>query len=116
MDTKENISIRQDIPISEIPVGSLDARYNNINLFKDSYMIFPNERIIDAILKGEKYYIAGNKGTGKTALMLYLSNQITEEDPNALCSTILFKTEYSPIQRYEIESFERKKIDTLDIR
>lgn len=116
METKENISIRQDIPISEIPVGSLDARYNNINLFKDSYMIFPNERIIDAILKGDKYYIDGNKGTGKTALMLYLSNQITEEDPNALCSTILFKTGYSPIQRYEIESFERKKIDTLDIR
>lgn len=116
MDTKEITTVQQSIPISSIPVGSVDARYDDINLFKDSYMIFPNGRIIESILKGEKFYIDGNKGTGKTALMLYLSDQITEEDPNAVCSTILFKTGYSPEQKFKIESFERKRIETLDIR
>lgn len=115
MDTKEITTVQQSIPISCIPVGSVDARYDDINLFKDSYMVFPNERIIESILKGEKFYIDGNKGTGKTALMLYLSDQITKEDPQAVCSTILFKTDYSPEQKFKIESFERKKIETLDI-
>ena len=115
MDTKEITTVQQSIPISSIPVGSVDARYDDINLFKDSYMIFPNGRIIESILKGEKFYIDGNKGTGKTALMLYLSDQITKEDPKAVCSTILFKTGYSPEQKFKIESFERKKIETLDI-
>lgn len=116
MDTKEITNLQQKIPISSIPVNSLDARYDDINLFKESYMIFPNGRVIESILKGDKFYIDGNKGTGKTALMLYLSNLITEEDFKAVCSTILFKTDYSPEQRFIIESFERKKIETLDIR
>lgn len=116
MDTKELEKIQQSMTVSDISVGSLDARYDNINLFNDSYMILPDKRIIDSLLKGEKFYIDGNKGTGKTALMLYLSNLVTEEDPDAICSTILFKTDYSPYQRFEIESFERKRIETLDIR
>ncbi len=114
-ETKEIANIPHKIPISSIFVGSLDARYDNINLFRESYMVFPDERIIESLLRGDKFYIDGNKGTGKTALMLYLSNQITEKDPEAICSTILFKTEYSSEQKYRIESFERKKIETLDI-
>lgn len=101
--------------IDNIYVGKLDARFEDISAFEDSNMNFPPNIDIEGLVKGDKYYITGNKGTGKTALLLYLSNKIAQNDENAICSTILFKTDYNTTERIKIETIERRIVDTLDI-
>lgn len=108
MNTKES-------NIDNIYVGKLDARYEDITAFEDSNMSFPPNIDIEGLVKGDKYYITGNKGTGKTALLLYLSNKIAQTDEDAICSTILFKTDYNTTEKIKIETIERRIVDTLDI-
>lgn len=101
--------------IKDIYAGKLDARFEDISLFQNNNMSLPPSINIDEILKGDKYYILGNKGTGKTALLLYISNYLTQSETNAICSTILFKTDYNRTERFRMESFERRVFDTLDM-
>lgn len=105
----------KEIFAEEVYTGKLDARYEDITAFEENNMSFPSNIDIDSLLRGDKYYITGNKGTGKTALLLYLSNLITKGDKNAVCSTILFKTDYNNTERIKIQTLERRIIDTLDI-
>ena len=55
---------------------------------------------MEDIIKGDKYYIIGNKGTGKTALLLYISNYLVKNDSDAICSTILFKSDYNKTESF----------------
>lgn len=110
MDTKEI-----EIFAKDIYTGKLDARFEELTAFQEFNMNFPSNIDINSLIKGDKYYITGNKGTGKTALLLYLSNMMTQNDQDAVCSTILFKTDYNATERIKIQTLERKIIDTLDI-
>ena len=104
-----------DLKVKDVYAGKLDARYEDLELFENSNMILPSNLNMDDIVKGEKYYIVGNKGTGKTALLLYISNYLVQNDPDAVCSTILFKTDYNKTERIRLESLERQIIDLLDV-
>lgn len=103
------------LKVKDVYAGKLDARYEDLELFENSNMILPSNLNIEDIVKGEKYYIVGNKGTGKTALLLYISNYLVQNEPDAICSTILFKTDYNKTERIRLESLERQIIDLLDV-
>nr|WP_296474116.1 hypothetical protein [uncultured Acetatifactor sp.] len=104
-----------DLRIKDIYAGKLDARYEDRDLFEENSMTFPPNFNIEDIIKGDKSYIVGNKGTGKTALLLYISNYLIKNDPNAICSTILFKTDYNKTERIRLESLEHQIVDMLDV-
>lgn len=104
-----------DLKVKDVYAGKLDARYEDLELFENSNMILPSNLNMEDIIKGEKYYIVGNKGTGKTALLLYISNYLVQSEPDAICSTILFKTDYNKTERVRLESLERQIIDLLDV-
>lgn len=101
--------------VKDIYHGKPDARYENIKTFNDMYMVMPSIRGMDSILTNDIYYLIGNKGTGKTALLLYIGNKLIEQDKDSICSTILFKTEYDNSDRVRIESLEKQIFQTLDL-
>lgn len=101
--------------VKDIYHGKPDARYEDIKTFNDMYMVIPPIRGIDSILTNDTYYLIGNKGTGKTALLLYIGNKLREQDKESICSTILFKTEYDNSDRVRIESLKKQIFQTLDL-
>lgn len=83
------------IPLNEIQLGKIDA-YNEyqeygVELFKNSFFKYDKYKI-DDFINGRKYFICGNKGTGKTALLKYLECVLTD-DPEKLIIPIRFKSE-----------------------
>lgn len=91
-----------ELRVKEIYAGKLDARYEDLVLFENTNMILPPNLNMEDIIKGDKYYIIGNKGTGKTALLLYISNYLVKNDSDAICSTILFKSDYNKTERIRL--------------
>lgn len=104
-----------ELRVKDIYAGKLDARYEDLELFENTNMILPPNLNIEDIIKGDKYYIVGNKGTGKTALLLYISNYLVKNYSDAMCSTILFKSDYNKTERIRLESLERQIVDLLDV-
>lgn len=62
---------------------------NAIQKFKDVVFI-PDKRVIDFLLKGEKFFLVGTKGAGKTALLIYTALK-ADELTSAERSFIIFK-------------------------
>lgn len=87
------------LQLKDIFIGKTDAKNEFIensieeqDKFVDSYLIPENIHIKD-FQHGNKYYIAGLKGTGKTALLRYLELSFQKEEDES--SFILFKSEFS---------------------
>ncbi|MDM1549381.1 hypothetical protein HX096_16120 [Empedobacter falsenii] len=86
------------LQLKDIFVGKTDAKNEFIEnsldeqtKFIDSYLI-PENISIDDFENGNKFYITGLKGTGKTALLRYLELSFNKESNS---SFILFKSEFS---------------------
>jgi hypothetical protein len=72
-------------PLKEIIIGNADA----INYFKSGdneffKRIFFNDEKFSEILKREKYFLLGDKGTGKTAYAVYSSTNETDTHKSSL--------------------------------
>lgn len=84
--------------------GKPDARDElsapNSPFFK-SFIMPPNFELED-ILEGDKCFIRGYKGSGKTALLLYINDYIHQKDENAVSSFMYFK-EYTNIDRNHMD-------------
>ncbi|MBR1494986.1 MAG: hypothetical protein IJ601_08070 [Acidaminococcaceae bacterium] len=82
--------------IKELTFGKTDT-FNELKEFGQEWFVkafFPYEKYeLDSFIKGNSYYICGEKGTGKTALLRLLQCQLSE-DPNNLIIPIRFKTEF----------------------
>jgi len=94
--------------ISKVQFGELDARNevfqqsrNDSMVFFNSYQIPPGVNF-DSILSGSKYFITGQKGTGKTALIWYLKHRIEEYKGHA--EIVLFKSDLTEAERQHIAS------------
>lgn len=62
-------------PFSEINFGSRDASdYTNSDKREFFDRIFVQDKKMDTIKEGNKYFIIGDKGTGKTAYPVYMQN------------------------------------------
>ena len=80
----------------DIFIGKIDA-HNEFQeygpkLYKNCFLQYERYSI-DSFLEGSKYFICGNKGTGKTALLKYLECILSENDNN-LVIPIRFKTQF----------------------
>lgn len=87
-----------DNKLKDIYLGNIDAKNELLNnspeereRFLDAFVPPPNLVIENYTSKG-LYYILGLKGTGKTALLRYVSIKL-EEEINSYSSFVLFKSE-----------------------
>lgn len=84
--------------LSDLYLGTTDAKNELLSnspeetsRFKRLYVV-PPALNIDKYIKHQKYFITGLKGTGKTALLRYISIVLDEEE-NTYSKFILFKSE-----------------------
>jgi hypothetical protein len=91
------------IPVGQIRFGEIDAKNevfgqdrHGINVFENSFQIPPNIDIAQ-ILAGSRYFVFGQKGCGKTALLLYTKKNL--ESSGATTRTILFKSGITEAER-----------------
>ena len=81
-------------PYTELNLGFSDAvnykQRPNKELFNKFFIESP---ILDEIVKTSKYFLIGDKGTGKTAYAVYLSNNNTRNTISNL--NYIYETEYS---------------------
>lgn len=88
------------LQLKDLFVGKVDAKHEILedtpeerNRFLDGYLI-PENIVLDTYLEGFKYIISGLKGTGKTALLQYISLH-AKKNFEANTSFILFKTDFN---------------------
>ncbi|MED3844431.1 hypothetical protein, partial [Geobacillus stearothermophilus] len=84
--------------LEDLYLGNIDAKHELLSNSEDERMRFSNsffmpENInLDDYLNGQKYFVTGLKGTGKTALLRYIAIK-AESELNAQTSFILFKSD-----------------------
>ena len=86
------------LKLKDISFGNIDAKNEVLSStpeekkrFSTSFVI-PPALNIEKFLSRHKYYIVGLKGTGKTALLRYVSLRL-EEDTKSASSFVLFKSD-----------------------
>ncbi|MFN6755646.1 hypothetical protein ACK4PD_12885 [Proteus mirabilis] len=86
--------------ISDIYLGTTDVKNELLTnspeerlKFKKLYVL-PPALTVDKYLNHSKYFITGLKGTGKTALLRYISI-VLDEQKNTTSKFVLFKSEVS---------------------
>lgn len=101
------------IQIKDIYAGKLDAndeiKEKGYEEFSNSY-IRPSGIDIDRLLStdyGTPYFIMGDKGTGKTALLHYLENHIHMTSDAACTSFICFDTGFSHVEKEQMRAISR---------
>ena len=107
--------------IKDIFIGKTDAKNELIEssnqeilAFKSGFLM-PDNVIPEDFFSGKRYYITGLKGTGKTALLRYLSICVNEQK-NCHSSFILFKSDIKEDKRSELEKIAdiiNRKHDSL---
>lgn len=107
------------IELREIELGKPDAKdevlyADSLGQFCERIILPPNFQINNLINK-DKCYIVGNKGVGKTALLFYINNLLLNENPNSVCSMILFKSDISVTRRASMDKFEKFRINNMQI-
>lgn len=95
-----------NLKLRDIYAGLPDAKdeyaYEDFETINKCFVSPPNFDI-DEIINGKKCFIRGYKGTGKTALLYYISNKMIEENSKAQISFILFKN-FDNAQKDKIEN------------
>lgn len=96
----------REMPLNQIVFGKTDA-FNELNSFGEDYFVGsfvsnPKYHVEDFLL-GNRYFICGKKGTGKSALLKYLQCRFAEENIN-LVFPIRFKAE---IEQIDKDAFEQ---------
>lgn len=94
------------IQLSELKFGEIDAKNEEFQQVRYGSAVFANAfqvppRIdLDELLLGAKFFITGQKGCGKTALLLHTRRLLQEQGANT--HTVLFKTGLSESERQQI--------------
>ena len=92
--------------ISEIKFGKIDA-HNELQelgakFYMDSFLEYEKYKI-ETFVKGENYFVCGNKGTGKTALLKYLECSLSK-DPRNLLIPIRFKSQFDSMDKKHMKT------------
>ncbi|HRK38359.1 MAG TPA: hypothetical protein PK347_08220 [Burkholderiaceae bacterium] len=86
------------LKLKDIPLGSTDAKNEVLSNSPDELerfmtaFVIPPSLTIDKYTSRDKYYVVGLKGTGKTALLRYISIKLAEGE-KSVSSFILFKSD-----------------------
>ncbi|MBK5553310.1 hypothetical protein JFU49_23920 [Pseudomonas sp. TH03] len=103
------------LKLKDIHLGSTDAKNEMLSnspeefkRFVDSFVV-PPALAIDKFISKSKYYVVGLKGTGKTALLRYISIKL-EEEQNSVSTFVLFKSEIDEDLRKDFSKAARVQV------
>lgn len=106
------------IKLKDLYAGKPDAKdeisYDGIDDFINSFVV-PTSFDIEELTSGDKFFITGYKGVGKTALLIYLDNYLREIDDGTSTSFILFKEEFTDLRKSELEVMEKRILNSISI-
>ncbi len=103
------------LQLKDIALGSTDAKNEVLSSTPDEITRFltafvsPPALAIEKFLNRQKYYIVGLKGTGKTALLRYVSLKL-EEDETSVSNFVLFKSEVDEDLRKDFSKAARVQL------
>jgi hypothetical protein len=103
------------LQLKDIPLGSTDAKNEllkstpeEVTRFLDSF-VPPPALTVEKFFDKSKYYVVGLKGTGKTALLRYISLRL-EEDTNSVSSFVLLKSDIDEDARKDFSKAARVQV------
>ncbi len=102
-EEEDKMNEKNIVRIKDIYSGKPDAR-DEATLGGDSFLksyVMPPNFDLNGLLYGDKCLITGYKGTGKTALLLFLANEFKKIDEITRTSFILFKSDFDNRKRDE---------------
>lgn len=105
-DFKEKSMSEQKLKITDIRFGKIDAHNELQEMGEEFYLssfLEYDKYKISSFLNGENFFVCGNKGTGKTALLKYLECKFSEDTRN-LVLPIRFKTQFDSIDKKRMRS------------
>ncbi|HCF4784666.1 TPA: hypothetical protein NIF75_002743 [Pseudomonas aeruginosa] len=103
------------LKLKDIPLGSTDAKNEVLSNSPEEIVRFVNSFVVPPALSIEKfydkkkYYIVGLKGTGKTALLRYVSLKL-EESGDSDSSFVLFKSDVDEDMRKDFARAARVQV------
>jgi len=112
------------LKFKQLNFGKIDAKpeaTDDEKFFLESFYL-PSSFPIDDYYQGKRYYIEGAKGTGKTALLRYLYNDIQMKE-NDDAKFILYKSDIKEVQKIEflnnlgaedLSDLKEEEINALD--
>ena len=106
------------LTVKDIYIGKVDAKDEIISQKSEEFFksfVMPPNFDFEGLITGDKIFINGYKGTGKTALLLYIDAECKKRDPITCSSFILFKTQYGSIQKLGLENISKNIVKTIDI-
>lgn len=107
-----------EIKIRDLYVGKPDAKdevnFQGFDDFVKAYVVADHFNI-DSLTSGSNCFITGFKGTGKTALLLYLDDVLRKADNSTCSSFIFFKEDYTDVKRDELEGLSRRILSSVSI-
>lgn len=102
------------LKLKDISLGKTDAKNEllsetpeEIDRFLNSFVV-PPALNIEAYITRDKYFVTGLKGTGKTALLRYISLRMQEEDTTS--QFVLFKSEIDEDLRKDFSKAARTQL------
>ena len=104
--------------IKNIYAGKPDAKdevtFDGIQRFVEAFII-PENLDVQGLITGDKMFITGYKGTGKTALLYYLDSLLKNNVGEYFSSFIFFKGDFSDTKLQEFEELSKKLFSYITI-
>ena len=105
--------------IKDIYAGLPDAKDEFYTGQEDNFyatFLLPPELPVDNLLNGKKFLVSGYKGVGKTSVLYYLQNIVSQRDDRSCTSFLYFKSDYEEVQRSNMDFVAKKMTALVDTR
>ena len=107
-----------EVRIKDIYAGMPDAKDEFYTGQEENFyasFIIPPELPTDQLLDGRKFLVSGYKGVGKTSVLYYLQNIVSQKDERACTSFLYFKSDYEEIHKSNMDFVAKKMTAVVDI-
>lgn len=109
------ISLNEKLRIDQIEFGKIDANNElqelGVDFYMQSFLSYDRYKV-DSFINGQNYFICGNKGTGKTALLKYLEC-VFSKDSEILVIPVRFKTDFENEDKNQIRKVSNNVSGTV---
>lgn len=106
------------IKIKDIYAGKPDAKdeinFEGVEEFLEAFVV-PRNFDLNALCNGNKFFITGYKGVGKTALLFYLDRLLRNGDEATCTSFIFFKEEFTDLKKSQLDRFSKRLLASIYI-
>ena len=106
------------IKIKDIYSGKPDAKdeinFEGVEEFLEAFVV-PRNFDLNALCNGNKFFITGYKGVGKTALLFYLDHYLSNRDEATCTSFIFFKEEFTDLKKSQLDRFSKRLLSSIYI-